>query len=362
MEAGFERRVLLDVLHTGTQAENERWRSSPAPGNGEVDSGEAWEITHAEVIAPLNLGAPENLKRIQFIQDDVLNPYISLPGLDTILLTPVLDRILRRVDLPWENATVREFIFFGRPTWRIGTGPQSLLRATSLKVKRRIQVQTIGGPGGVTQPYRIRLHGYRYKAAELAKLTPPSAEVSFRDPFTDRTFSLTKSIPAISLDNWTQLPGGPDQSIPKIWRYIRFATNSQPTQVNTPYIFRYNTGVAEEEEELYWPFDIQKRVLIIQGLGVRHSGHAKWAWFDVGGDARPKNYHPLQPVSMNYLHFGRAYPLLPEDLPFYYVLPELQDKVLVWNEKAFLAVQDDGTSVPAGEIFAAVDGIMIELA
>lgn len=361
MEADFERRVLVEARHTGAQAAGETWRSPAVPGNGEVDSNEVWEVLRPVVIPPRSAtGTPENLTA-RLVIDDRVYPDLVIPCTDTLLVNPPAHRIWQTPEEPKETPLRKQPKSFGRPMCRVGTGPMAIFRATCPKVRRRLQVETMAGTGGVTGDYVIRLIGYRYKAAALSRVVQPlPAEASFTDPFTGRVFSLTKQL-QVSPDTWTQLPGGLDQAVPKVLPYQRIATNSQATQVNTPYVFDYPGNVASADEELVWDFDVQKRVLILQGLGFRYPDTLAWGWVNVGGNEWPKNRHSLLPRELSDRWFGSTYPRLPEALPFYEPTPALEDQVLVWNEKAYVAVQDNGTQVAAGQIYVIVDGVLIEL-
>ena len=83
----------------------------------------------------------------------------------------------------------------------------------------------------------------------------------------------------VTEDTWAQLPGGLDQKVPKINPLLRYAYNLLATTPNTPYQFRYETGaVVDRDENLYFPYDVEDRYLIVKGIGVR----ARPAWPGAG--------------------------------------------------------------------------------
>jgi len=347
-----ELQVLGDFLHTGAQSAGTWWRPSPATGNGELDSHEVAEVVFVEVIPPVDSsGNPENLSRIQLNLDNKLEQYNLIPGHDDYVVNP-----------PKTNAYNGQILAFGKPIWNVEPTFAGMLQATCPKFRKSVTVECYAG-GDITGDYRVRIWGYRYRAEDLpsvAGFIGGSGTIS--DPVTGRSSQfIDKPSLSVTEDTWTQLPGGLDQAVPKIFHFMRLAFNAQATTANIPYEFRFKDGlVATREEDLLFEYDIEKKIAVIKGLGVRAPAHLKEVWFDIGGDVRPKGKFPTTQY-LNPLHFGRAYPILPADLPLYFTIPLLDDLILISNEKAVVKAVDDGTSISAGEIAVIVNGILIEL-
>lgn len=350
-----EWQLLADFLHTGTQSAGVIWAPPPSAGGGELESHEVAEVVYVEVIPPVtDLGVAEDLRMIRLVLDGKSpENYNLIPGNHTYLVTG-------------EVAKMRhgKILALGRPVWNVEPGFRGLLQATCPKYRDSVSIEALAG-GSITAPYRVRLWGYRYRAEELAAATAAiggrlGGSGNIVDQATGRA-SVDFSRPelVISEDTWTQLPGGMDQPLPKIFHFIRLSFNSQATTVNRPYEFRFKDGfVAERYEDLMFEYDVEKKVVLIKGLGVRAPANLRETWIDVGGDERPKKHWPTTQY-YNPRHFGQARPIL--DVDEYFTIPLLDDPVLVSNEKAVVKVLDNGTQVPAGAIAVIVNGLMVEL-
>ncbi|GAJ22157.1 unnamed protein product, partial [marine sediment metagenome] len=90
---------------------------------------------------------------------------------------------------------------------------------------------------------------------------------------------------------WRTLPGGKDQSIPKINPLIRYAYNLLATDAKSgDYQFRYGTGnVAESDENLYFDFG-SLDALLVEGIGIRPdaTGYLAETALKIAGDYHPK--------------------------------------------------------------------------
>jgi hypothetical protein len=351
-KARREMQLLGDFLHTGAQAAGTWWRPTPASGNGELDSHEVAEVVYVEVVAPVAAGVAEDLRRIHLNLDGKLEQYNLIPGTDTYLVTA------RRT-----NMRAGRFLALGTPMFKMENGLLGLLRATCPKYRKAVTVECYAG-GNITADYRVRLYGYRYRAEDLAAVCPEpvGAADSIFDPTTGRMSDFINRPPVqVSEDTWTQLPGGLDQAVPKIFHFLRMAFNAKATTANIPYEFRFDIGnVGSREEDLYFPYDTEKKIAIIKGLGVRAPAHLLQTWVDVAGDERPKSRIPTTQF-YNDLHFGHAYPFFAADFPEYFTVPLLDDRIVVANEKAVVRVVDDGTSILANQIAVITNGILIEL-
>ncbi|GAJ02988.1 unnamed protein product, partial [marine sediment metagenome] len=179
-----------------------------------------------------------------------------------------------------------------------------------------------------------------------------------------RTLPISKAAIPVNGDTWRTLPGGKDQSIPKINPLIRYAYNLLATDAKGgDYQFRYSTGnVAETDEDMYFDFDKLDAVLV-EGLGIRPdaAGNLAKTALKIGGDYHPKGLIPTT-LTNNPLHFGWADPFFPSTIPLYYAIPKLERPYLIWNEIGQVIAQDNGvTAVAINALIAALTGIRIEM-
>ncbi len=343
----YELRVLADYLHTGTQTANTWARPTPREVGGELERDERAEVVFAEIFSPVTgAGVAEALKKIIPVVDgERYGEYVSLSGIRDSVMTPPKGRI-------WGA----KLYSFGTP---MSNNP---LLSTTLKYSSSITLETLAGGTDITQDYRIRLWGYVYKVDELAKLFGSMQfPAQLFDKARNRTLTLAKEAIPVNGDTWKTLPGGKDQAIPKINPLIRYAYNANATDGKSgDYQFRYETGnVTESDEDMYFDFDA-KDALLVEGLGVRAPANLAKTALKIGGDYHPKGLFPTTQYN-NPLHFGWAYPMFPSDIPLYYAIPRLERSLLIWNEIGQVIVQDDGTSIAADAIIAALTGIRIEM-
>lgn len=348
----YELQLLGDFLHTGAQAAGNLWRPTAQDGNAELDSHEVAEVVYLEIIPPVNAGTPEPLESIKLILDDQdYGDYIHLLGTDDYLVAPPKTNLFNGL------------LAFGTPMVYAVKSGAPLLEGTCPKYAKNVKIETKAGAGGITQSYRVRLWGYRYPAQELIRLIGSvGGSVSIKEERTNREFMTEKAAVVVSWETWTQLPGGPNQAMPRINSFIRYARNANATTPNVPYQLRYDTeDVLNREENLYFPYDIENKVLVVKGLGVRAPANLKEIWLSIDGKDRPKKRIPATQY-LNPLHFGRAYPLYPADFPAYFTIPKLDRPYLIWKDKGYVAVVDDGTSIPANAITVYLNGLLIEMA
>ncbi|GAI10937.1 unnamed protein product, partial [marine sediment metagenome] len=239
--------------------------------------------------------------------------------------------------------------------------------STTLKYAEHITFECLAGAGGITGDYRIRLWGYVYKVNELpAVFGTMLFPARLVDRARGRTLTLSKDSIPVTEKTWKTLPGGKDQSIPKINPFVRYAFNKKVTDGKSgDYQFRYDTGNVDDiDESLYFDFD-SLEALFVEGLGIRAdaAGHLEKTALLIAGDYHPKGLMPTT-YADNPLHFGLTYPFifntLPEN-PFFYPIPKLDKPYLVWGEKGMVIVRDDGTVVAANDLIVALDGIRIEM-
>jgi len=346
----YELRVLADYLHTGAQAVNTWARPTPRTVGGELERDERAEVVFAEIWSPVTgVGVEEELKKIIPVLDgEKYGEYVSLSGIRSSVMAPPKGRI-------WGA----KLYSFGTP---MSNNP---LLSTTLKYSESITVETlVGATTAITQDYRIRLWGYIYKVNELPRVFGTMLfPASLVDRARNRVLTLVKTAIPVNGDTWRTLPGGKDQSIPKINSLIRYAHNLLATDGKSgDYQFRYQTGnVAESEENLYFDFDSLDAILV-EGIGIRPdaAGHLAETALKIAGDYHPKGLIPTT-LTNNPLHFGWAYPFFPDTMPLYYAIPKLERPYLIWNEIGSLIVQDDGTAILVNALITALTGIRIEM-
>jgi hypothetical protein len=253
---------------------------------------------------------------------------------------------------------------WGAQLMAFGT-PQSNdpLKSTTLKYGQSITIECLAG-AQITENYRIRLWGFVYKAAELARVFGATLPMpTIVDAARNRSLTIPKLSIPVSLETWKTLPGGPLQAVPKIMPLMRYAYNAAATDGKSgEYEFRYKGGVAkvaESDEELYFEFN-GNDALLVKGLGVRAPTNLDYTFIKIDGDNHPKSKFPTREDN-NPIHFGWAYPMFPDDIPLYYRIPKLDIPLLIWNEKGYVACQDNGNVIAANQIVVALNGIRVEM-
>jgi hypothetical protein len=349
----YELQILGDWTHTGSQTAGTTWKPTAQTGRAELDSNEVAEVVFCEIFPPFaSDGTPENLEKIIFVLDDKpYGDYIHLLGTATHLFCP-----------PKVQAMNGVLLAFGVPLIQAVKSGNPLYEGVCPKYTKTLKIETTAGTGGITGDYRIRVWGYRYPAQELDRLFGQiGGLLTLRDDRTNRVVRLQKDPVTVMWETWTQLPGGLDQAPPKIFPVVKYARNANATTPNTPYQFRYEIGnVAYREEDLYWPYDIEEKILVIKGLGVRAPANLKETFINIEGKDRPKKRFPTEQYN-NPLHFGKAYPFLPDTIPLYFTIPKLDRPYLVWHDKGYIACQDNGNSIAQNAITVVMNGLLIEI-
>lgn len=374
----YELRVLADYIQPAVQAANTWARPTPAAVGGELEQDERGEVVFAEIQPPVDAVFlnDEDLRKVIIVCDGhETGQYVSLSGVRTSLMAPQKERI-------WAG----RLFSFGTPR---NSNP---LLNTTLKYKQNVTVACLAGPNaagitGATQPYRVRLWGYVYKADELPNVFGLMQFPAYLvDTARKRTVTLNKAPISVTADTWLTLPGGKDQAIPKINPFARYAYNALATDGQQgDFQFRFtNGGVIDEQENLYFEYD-DKDALLIEGLGVTPNNDTLMPPFGAfpnlarTGLRIDGDYHPKGPTTrqsmfptdglVNQLNYGRfpltmlaAFPIPPFDV--YVAIPKLDRPYLIWNEIGYVTIRDDGVAAvpadPAG-VTVAVTGIRMEM-
>ena len=308
-----------------------------------------------EIASPVDGGAEELLRKIIPVLDGQrFSEYVSLSGILSSNMAPNRRSI-------WGA----KLFSFGTP---MSSNP---LLSTTLKYNEHITFECLAGNANITGDYRIKAWGYVYKEAELPTVFGTMIFPAYlTERARGRTLILTKDPIPVNGKTWKTLPGGKDQSIPKINPFARFAYNLNASDgIQGDYQFRYDIGnVADADENLYFDFDKLDAVLV-QGIGIRPDpspGHLAHTGLLIAGDYHPKGLIPTQYLD-NPLHFGLVFPYIhveagvPTEIPFFYAIPRLDKPRLIWNEKGMVVVRDDGTAITANDLVVALTGIRIEM-
>lgn len=378
----YEMRLLADYTQPAppaVQAANTWNRPTPAAVGGELETDERGEIVFAEIQPPVN--APglndEDLRKVVVVLDGhEIGEYVSLSGIRTTLMAPSKDHM-------WQN----HLYSFGTPH---NTNP---LLNTTLKYKQNVTVACLAGPtvAGITgagQQYRVRLWGYVYKADELPNAFNGGTMLFptyFNDRARKRTVNIRKNPIPINADTWQTLPGGVNQSIPKVNPFARYAYNALATDgLQGDYQFRFTqASVIDENENLYFAFD-DMDALLVEGLGVSPSFDTLMPPAGVfptlarTGLRIDGDYHPKGPTTrlslfptdalMNQLNYGwlpvvlnTAVPIAPLDI--YAAIPKLDKPYLIHNEIGYVTIRDNGVAIPADPlgVTVALTGIRVEM-
>ena len=345
--------LLADFYHTDTQSAGSTW-NSPAYT---LEKDEAAEITHMEIFPPVTAdGTAEDLRSVVPIIDDVaIEEYVSLSGRYESVMMPPVRNILNTSPLQRQPSIV----WFGEPC------VADPLRNTTLKSKRSIAVRTIAGDTSVTADYRIRVWGVLYKTESAVKKVFGESVYGIPSVILDanreKTIRFTKKAVSVSLTRFDQLSGGVKQEKPIIMPLFRYAYNAKPTTANVEYEFNYTAkDVANTWENLFFDLN-EEEAVFIKGIGVKTVPNLKYLGIRIGDKRYPKPELFRVDCPSNPFNFGHAYPLFPRDMPIFLPLVTLPYGYLIHGEKGRIIVKDNGISIPANRIVAAMFGLHISL-
>ena len=173
------------------------------------------------------------------------------------------------------------------------------------------------------------------------------------DLSTNDKIEVSKSVP-LDLDNWTGLYGGRAAAKPYVTNYISYAQNAVATTENTAYRFTMDGNrVLHDDMKFDWNLDRKKAIRITHVAALEHT-NLEYMRMNINGRETPGNEWnvvnetenmfpmPLDPNAGNAVYNGPA------------AFPRAE---LIHNQKAYLEVMDDGTSVPAWA--SGVSGAMV---
>jgi len=249
-----------------------------------------------------------------------------------------------------------------------GTPSTPGMANTTLKAKDKIGIRVYAGDSDVTADFRIRVYGVLYSTdAELREAFGSTVyghrgrEGVIVDMSRGRRLPFAKDEVSVSIKNFDKFVGGMKQDKPIVMPFFRYAYNAKPTTANVEYEFNYEAGeVDASEQALYFDFE-KDEALLIKHLGVKTVEHLKYLGVKLGDHSYPKPNMFRVDAPSNPFNFGHAYPLFPSDMPVFLPIPTLVYGYMVNNEKGRVIVMDDGTSIAANGIVAALGGIRVSL-
>ena len=173
------------------------------------------------------------------------------------------------------------------------------------------------------------------------------------DLSTNDRIEVSKNIP-VDLDQWTGLYGGQAAAKPYVTNYITYAQNAVATTENTAYRFTMDGNrVLHDDMKFYWNLD-EKKAIRITHVAALEQTNLKYMRMYISGRETPGNEWHIIDTSQNMFPM----PLDPDASVNTYRGPAAFPRAeLIHNQKAYLEVKDDGTSIPAWA--SGVSGAMV---
>ena len=182
---------------------------------------------------------------------------------------------------------------------------------------------------------------------------------SFYNPsFTLDGIAYTKDEVPITIGDWTALPGGRDQSVPKIQPWWTFAKNKQATTPNRWYHFTYPTYVDQKWQELEWNLVKASEAYNVEYLSVHPNANSyKTRIYKEGRTTNPEFLTRPLPELNEFLPGAFEDTSVNASLKASVEMPtKLDTPVLFHNVKGGIQHVDNGTSIPANGVLIEVIG------
>lgn len=188
----------------------------------------------------------------------------------------------------------------------------------------------------------------------------------------------TTGIDTISLVNWDELPGGVNQNGTKVNRVIRWSYNAIATTASERFSLTQNNSPLHgtssnvpNNRDLGFPLNTKAKsdnAFWLQQLGVHitpGSSAPNYCYVQVVQDGTqiPDDQDFKSGLRIdryrNLLNYGNAQPMI--STPNRYdTVPHWLAKTLVYQNNTVIAIQDNGTSIPAKGVYVAVAGPYFE--
>ena len=319
----YDYRVLLRFKHSGSIVENGTVTSD------EVSFGndEAAQVHAIEIIPPTSGGSIENVF-IRLVIDG--NEY------DKVFLH-----------------SLARYVIFGDHR---STDP---LANPCPKVGKNLAIRAIGGPGGVTGDFEVRVWGDYFNGDDALKnffgasvfnnVPTPPAEGS--DPFRGKYVSVHHPV-ELKISSFASLPGGGARSDrPNVMPVYIYNFNKNATTPNAQYPLSKD-NVWNSQFPLYWDLGTDEAV-ILDRIGANVEANGKYVGIKVGSDYYPNsNFYVANPYN--------EIPLNP-DTTTVESLNLLKRAVLMQNEIGEVFLIDNGTAISALDALVGVKGRYIQL-
>jgi len=342
--------------------------TSPQLRQGMINTTEVGEVLFCTVEpAEDSTGVAFDLPYVQLVLDGVPYDPIVLDGGKARNMAPRPNRLRRGNP-----------ITFGLPMLNPQGSPNPWFQATCPKFTESVVPQVMVGGTAVLADYTVYVWGYVYDATWLAGVMPVvgGSGLSVPDHANNRKFEISEY--AVAAKNgswrsaWKSLPGGPTQGFSagaQVYKLVRRARNSNPTTPSQAYTFQYQNSstspaVARARDNLYWNLT-ENQAILLERFGVRGpqptsaGADLLAAWVETPSESQQR--HPQGGVDVSYLNNQLRFGLAAGRADTYDPVPPLtQGTQLLWNERAYPTVVDNGTSLPANSITMAIVARVIE--
>jgi len=210
---------------------------------------------------------------------------------------------------------------------------------------------------------KIRLHYARVRGNSM--LQKVVGTTAYTAPFILQSDTFTKTAP-VTVEGFTQLPGGLMQTPPIVMPWITYARNNKATTPNTWFDFTYPDTVLYDFMQLSFNLVDKRTAYIVSKVGViPNDANVKSLRFYIEG--RPDL--PEYPIRQDYNFFqpaliydttkiGSLKWLGPVDLSARNIMPA--PGFLMYKGKYGIQVKDNGTSVAVNGVEIHVYGVLIQ--
>lgn len=233
----------------------------------------------------------------------------------------------------------------------------------------------------ITDSFRVRFYVWRWEGTNsefsgylnaIHGRSTFSQSIRMSNPYTGntRTYNRGRSVRLSgnsALNNFDQLTGGIDQTMPRVWPWATWTTNNKATRQNQFYQFTTrNDRVTEKYHQLEFDFTSEREAAIFEQVQV--TPHADLKELEVHnaershnptimlGDGIEHELPLLRPLdgSRRLVHDTDSLPRTFSD--------RLGGKQVVWDDGGGIRIRDDGdASIPADELLIGVQGHRLEL-
>lgn len=372
---------------TGVSTSNTNYMSANNVTSSAANGKVVREITSVEIIPPQNAdGAYEDLREVVLVLDGKnIEHYFCVPGNGNLLMNPLRTQVIG-------GPTFQ--IKLGAPLWKVvGTPGNHALANTTLKYSSTLGLSVssvYGFTGTGSGGYRIIVKGYEYSQAALAVLgklwkTPNRLQTLRRQLVGEPALAFDFPIPggALTLENFTALPGGQNQRGTKVNPYWHFAFNAQATANTTPYAMTNlpalagaSGNVEDSNQDLGLQFNLNNDAFIVQGWGVmpvplppNQNGEpgtpgenlARAGWF-INGNLVPQetgNAGVFVTAGVDPLAFGAAERFTSQK-NVYYPVPRVAGQLLIYKDDAVPFIAGNGSAIPADQVAVGYNGTLVE--